>query len=331
MDERAAIECLSGDLSRRHRLVTAVSLQRFRAHKHSRYRFRHHLFQQFFYHQIDAVYRAHMHEAAGTALEALNREAHDGSGVPALRLAWHFDLAGLAERAAAYYLQAGNQAVLLCANEEAITLLARGLALLDSLPETPERIRLKLNFCLALVTPFNMARGFQAPERIHALERASQLSNHPALIDSPDRRKVLLAMAYYAFLSAQFGKAVAHSEQILCLAGRCEDEADVQLAHSMLGAALVMAGRLAEARDHLELALAHDDRRIHDQPNLALGIHIDVLSLGLQATALWLLGYPEQATRRLAEAEAVARESRYSSTMAFTLSIASLLFDVFGA
>ena len=131
VDESAIRQCLDGDLGDRHRLVAAVSLRRLGARKLSRYRFRHHLFQRYLYDHLDVVRRVNLHEAVGSALEALCGEAPDDLDALAPRLAWHFEMAGLLGRAATYYLQAGRRAARLAAHEDAIGHLTRGLALLE--------------------------------------------------------------------------------------------------------------------------------------------------------------------------------------------------------
>ena len=154
MDEPEILQCLEGDLGDRHRLVAAVSLQRLGARKLSHYRFRHHLFQQYLYDRLDTVRRAHLHEAIGNALDLLHVEAPNELEALSPRLAWHFEMAGTADRAAACHLQAGNRAARLAAHEEAINHLTCGLALLNGLPDSPERVRLKLDLQLAVISPY---------------------------------------------------------------------------------------------------------------------------------------------------------------------------------
>ena len=182
VDESAIRQCLDGDLGDRHRLVAAVSLRRLGARKLSRYRFRHHLFQRYLYDHLDVVRRVDLHEAVGSALETLCGEAPDDLDALAPRLAWHFEMAGLLDRAATYYLQAGRRAARLAAHEDAIGHLTRGLALLEGSARTrPNGSRLKLDLQLASISPSLLARGFWAPERVHTVAQAYELAEHPAL------------------------------------------------------------------------------------------------------------------------------------------------------
>ena len=107
---------LSAILDREHRLVVARGLRRLDGQRHSRYRFRHQLFQDYLYDSLDEAERAYLHEDVGAALEALYAGQ---TGAVAAQLARHFAEAGLNEKAADYFLQAGDAALSLLAFEEA--------------------------------------------------------------------------------------------------------------------------------------------------------------------------------------------------------------------
>ena len=215
VDESAIRQCLDGDLGDRHRLVAAVSLRRLGARKLSRYRFRHHLFQRYLYDHLDVVQRVNLHEAVGSAMEALCGEAPDDLDALAPRLAWHFEMAGILDRAATYYLQAGRRAARLAAHEDAIGHLTRGLALLEGAPDSPDVTRLKLELLLAIASPLVLARGFWSPERMRVLEQVYELAQHPALADSPERAAALAIVANFALWSAEPARALQLSEQLL--------------------------------------------------------------------------------------------------------------------
>lgn len=329
-EKRATVQCLSAELGQRQQLVAAVSVERLGAQKLSGYRFRHHLFQKYFYDHLDPIQRYHLHEAVGSAMEALYGEAPDRLSALAPRLAWHFEMAGLAERAAAYHLRAGSQAARVSAHTEAVAHLRRGLALLEPLPDTPERTRLKLDLYLAVAHPLSMMRGFWDPERIHALNCAYQLAQHADLSNSPERCAPLAAVAYFALWSAQTGDALAIGNDIRQLAEREQNEHATWIAHSLLGSTLAIRAELADARHHLDRALDGCERRGIDQLDLVIGVPVDVVSLCLRAVVLWLLGYPGHACDDAARALALARDSAHASALAFAHSATSLLLFVFG-
>jgi DNA-binding SARP family transcriptional activator len=316
-DHRTIVHCLSGDLSARHQLVTAASVQRLGTRRLSRYRFRHHLFQQYLYDHLDTVQRAHLHEAVGSALERLHEDAPDEPNGLAPRLAWHFEQAGLADRAAAYHLQAGSRAAQLSAHDEAIAHFKRGSALLESLPDSPERKRLKLELQLAAVSPLMIERGFWGSERLRALESAYEIAQNPVFDDSPERWKAQATVAHVAFWSAEVGRSLQLSQQTLRQAESNQDQQQLLLAHYLVGSSWYLIGDLARARDHLDQALALYHARGHNPLDLVLGIHVGVASLAYQSFVLWLQGYPDQARRMLQGALAAAQEGRHLTTLDF--------------
>ena len=65
-------------------------------------------------------------------------------------LAHHYTEAGLIEQAIPYWQQAGQRAIQRSANVEAISHLTKGLELLKTLPDTPERTQQELTLQIAL-------------------------------------------------------------------------------------------------------------------------------------------------------------------------------------
>jgi DNA-binding SARP family transcriptional activator len=137
-DERTMVRRLSSELDRKHRLVRAQAIERTGSRRVSRYRFRHHLFQRYLHDSLDEVERAYLHEDVGNALEELHGEQLSRIAGIAPQLAWHFQEAGIEDKAISYLLQAGERAVQMSAYQEALGHLNLGLELLMSLPDSPE-------------------------------------------------------------------------------------------------------------------------------------------------------------------------------------------------
>jgi DNA-binding SARP family transcriptional activator len=329
-NEPAVIQCLSSDLGDRRRLVSAVSIRRLGARKISRYRFRHNLFQRYLYDHMDPVRRAHLHEGIGDALESLLGETPQELREQASRLAWHFEMAGLADRAAAYRLQAGRLAAQLAAHEDAINHFTRGLALLEPLPDSVERARQKLDLQLAVISPLALARGFWAPERIDALDRAYHLSQQAVLRDSPERAAALAAVAYFSLWSAEPARTREMGEQLLSLAEQNQDPHQLLLAHCFMGCARWLQADTIAAREHLDRALACYVRGSQHPLHMLFGFHAGVMSMVWQSAVLWLLGYPDQAVRCLQEALGEAQEEDDPVTLAYAHSAAGLYLFLMG-
>jgi tetratricopeptide (TPR) repeat protein len=329
-NERMTLQCLSSDLAERHRLVAAVGLRRLGKGRLSRYRFRHHLFQKYLYDHLDAVRRADLHEAIGSALEEVYEETPEELDALAPRLAWHFEAAGLADRAARYHLQAGQRAAFLAAHEDAISHLTRGLALLEPLPDTPERASLKLDLLVALELPVGLAHSFWDSERIQAVEQAYELAHLPALEGSPQRGTALAAVASFAMWSGDLERALQIGSQLLGLAASGGDVHQRLVAHFLMGGVRYLRGELALAQEQLEEALALYDRGSFHPQDTVFGSHAGVLGLIWQSGVLWQLGYPDQGSRVLQEALAVSEVSNHAITLAFARASAAIILYVVG-
>src|SRR5207245_3325176 len=79
-------------------------------------------------------------------------------------VAHHYTEAGLTEQAIPYWQRAGQRAVERSANVEAIAHFTKGLELLKTLPDTPERAQQELTLQIALGVPLIAIEGFAAPE-----------------------------------------------------------------------------------------------------------------------------------------------------------------------
>jgi DNA-binding SARP family transcriptional activator/predicted ATPase len=325
LDEDEVVRRLSGPLSKQHRLVCAHSLERLGmgGQRLSRYRFRHYLFQKYLYSRLDEVERARLHEAVGKELEALYGEK---AVQLAVQLTYHFEAAGLADRAVDYLLQAGRRAFWLSANEEAIAHFTRGLALLETLPESPERIRREFGLQLALGAPLLTVRGWGAPERIRASARAYELGRE--IGETTSLLPALQALANSSRAQGEFEKSLYLGEQLLGLAQQAQDPVYIVAAHWTLGANHYYRGEFVMAREYLGRANARYDPQRHGSLSLATGADIGVHCRAWLACTLWALGYPEQALAWSQEALALAQELDHAPTLAAALTIAGSNFHL---
>lgn len=115
-EPRDVIRELSGPLEKRHGMVRALGLRRANGSRLAVYRFRHNLFQTWFYQQLDPIERAYLHEEIGRSLESLYASSPEEVAV---QLAWHFVQADQTEPALRYLLMAADRARATFANEEA--------------------------------------------------------------------------------------------------------------------------------------------------------------------------------------------------------------------
>ncbi len=321
VDEYQVLHWLSGPLSKRHRLVQATGVQWLDGQRLSHYRFRHYLFQRYLYNKLDPVERAHLHEAMGNVLEALYGERASELAVP---LAWHFEAAGMAAKAVGYLRQAGERAIRLSANEEAIGHLHRGLALLERLPEAPPRAQQELGLQLALGTALGMARGLGVPESGQAYARARALCQQVG--DTPQLFQALWALWRLYEVRAKLHRARELGEELLSMARRAQDTLLLLEAHQTLGTTLYYQGELGLAREHMEQGLRLYDPQQYRSHAVLHGQEDPVVSCLCElARTLWHLGYPDQAIAKMRKALTLAHELAHTHTQAFALANAIVL------
>jgi tetratricopeptide (TPR) repeat protein len=303
MSERQAVRELSGDLQRRHRLVSAEGLVQLGHLRLSLYRFLHNLFQQYLYGNLDEAERTFLHRDVGAVIEALFVGQVEEV---AAQLARHFEEGGVPDKAAAYRLQAGNQARFMSANQEAINHLTRGLELLSEVPSGAERMQLELGLQTSLGMTLITTQGYASPAVEKALVRARDVCQ--ALGDPPQAVPILTGLALFRMVRGELLQAHQEGEQLLRLAERIDDDGPILAAHALLGTITVYLGRLEDARVHLERAIALYDPPKHGELAYLYGQDPCVTAIAYLAWVLWLQGHPDQAVVQKDKALALATE-----------------------
>ena len=218
--EEDVVRRRSGSLRARHRLVEAVSLDRLGAsgQRLSTYRFRHVLLQLSAYGSLDAIERAMLHEATARAIEVLYGTDQAARPELAPELARHFDEASMPLQAARYRLEAGRWAARLVAHDEALVHLHRGLALLEQVAPSSERLHLELALWVAMANPAALQGGWRAPVFSEALTHLAELIDHPELADDPVRLVAQMMLALSNTWMADPERGWRGGEQLLSLA-----------------------------------------------------------------------------------------------------------------
>jgi predicted ATPase len=274
------------------------------------YMFKHALIRDAAYQSLLKSTRQQYHRQIAEVLEERFPETTETQ--PEL-LAYHCTEAGLTEQAVGYWQKAGEKAVQRSANVEAIAHLNKGLALLKTLPDTPERIRHELDLRIALGPPLIATKGYTVPEVGRTYARARDLCRH--IGETPQLFPVLRGLGLFYFVRAELQTARELGEQLLSLARRQHDSVLLLVAHVLLGQTLLQLGEFALAHLHLKQEMAFDPER---QQALAIryGVAPGVQSLIFTAQALWFLGYPDQTMRKGHEALELVRKLSHPHTLA---------------
>ena len=304
--ERDLLKILSQELDRQHRLVIEESNERVGRTRISRFRFRHQMLQKYFYDNLGESERELLHEDIAAALEDLYADKTDDIAV---QLARHYKQARLDDRAAAYFLQAGQRAYSVHAHREAITLAEKGLVSIERIDEVTEHaeILLELNLLLGdaqhhvgmfaesmdtFLKTAELATSFAAPD---ALARAALGYDEPRW-----RCNLLEPMAVKLLNQAldllDEGDSALRVDLIAHLARARQGSEPVENLLTMLDAAIDMARRIGEPRALIEalrtrLSIDRDPQRVHDRINLIDEILEIAQQIDNKQLLLELLGY----------------------------------------
>jgi predicted ATPase len=266
------------------------------------YIFKHALTHEVAYNSLLGERRQTLHERAGQAIEDLFGGRLDEH---LSELAHHYGHSRNTEKAIEYSRLAGERAVKLSANVEAISHLSRGLELLKTLPDTPRRTQQELALQVALGVPLRAVRGLAAPEVGRAYGRARELCEQVG--ETPEWVPVLRGLWEFYELRAEYKTAFDRAEELLRLAERVQDRALLLISHDALGDTSFWVGEFPAARAHLEEGVRLYDVEQHRSHAFLHGYDSGVACLCFGAYALWFLGYPDQALRRAGEAITLAR------------------------
>jgi TolB-like protein/predicted ATPase len=320
--DAAEVEERLDELDRVHAFVRMVREQEFPDRTLTpRYRFVHALYQNALYASLRPTRRALLSAAMAQALLGYYGEK---SVDVAAELALLLEAARDFAQASDYFLEAARNAARVFANQEAVVLARRGIELLASLPDTPERARKELALQITLGPALFATKDWTAPEVEMAYTRAHVLCRD--LGESPDLFPALWGLFLFRIARGEIQTALNQGGQLLGLAQRAQDPALLLQAHHALGPTYTLVGDWASARTHLDQAIAHYDPGEHRTHAFLYGGHDPcVCCLGFAAKSLWMLGYPEQALGRGREALALARELGHPASLAHAqLSVAIL-------
>ena len=287
---------------------------------HATYLFKHALIQDAAYQSLLRSTRQRHHQHIAQVVEA--RFADLCEMQPEL-LAHHYTESGMLAQAVPYWQRAGQRAIERSANLEAVAHLGKGLEVLRTLPDTPERTQQELDLQTTLGPVLMATKGFAAPEVEAAYARARELCRQVG--ETPQLFPVLHGLWRVYNMRAEFQTARELGEQLLALAERVRDAALLLEAHRALGQTTFWLGETALSRAHMEQGMALYDVQQHRSHTLLYGQDPGVVCQSFAAWALWLLGYPDQAQQRIDEALARAQELAHAFSLVYALTCAAIV------
>ena len=231
-------------------------------------------------------------------------------------LAHHFSEANEGERAVANFQKAGERSLRMCANEEAIARLTRGLEIVGAMPDGPEREQRELNLLMTMGPALIAIKGYAAPEVEPAYRRALALC--VALGDEEKQFSVLLGLSVFHYARADLLVSRSLAEQLVELAKTHQEPGCDLAAGRALGYAHAMLGDFEAARSCMERVSTSYDYAVHGAFAFRRGgsdFGVGALSMG--SWIHFALGYPDRAKDRCAQALALARKLGHPISEAF--------------
>jgi predicted ATPase len=299
------------------RLVEAELLYQRGVPPQATYTFKHALIQDTAYQSLLKITRQQYHQRIAHVL--VERFPETVGTQPEL-VAYHYTEAGLMAQAVPHWQRAGQRAMGRSAYMEAVTHLTKGLEVLNTLPDTSMRAQRELNLQLALGRGLIITKGYAAPEVEYIYTRAYTLCQQ--IEDASQLFNALRGLWNFYIARAQLQTAQELGMQLLDLAQRLQAPALLLAAHLALGQTAVHLGIIAQAHTHfghvVDLYNPQESRRYAVQDPL-------VTCHSYAAHALWHLGYPDQARKRINEALTLARELSSPYSLVFALTTAGAI------
>jgi len=262
--------------------------------------------------------RKALHERTAQAIESLFADRLDAH---VNQLAHHYSNSANIAKAMKYLTLAGQQASQRSAYLEAISNLKKGLDLLKTLPETPERDRQELALQTALGPSLMEAKGDASPETEAAYSRGAALSEKLGETSGHFWSQEGLFLSY--MVGGQLQTAQEIAKHLLDLAKASNDRDQLFAAHGFFGIGAFWLGDLAVASSHFDQSLAHFDPPRQRHIAFRHGMDFGAGFTGYSALPLWMLGYPDKSIQRTQRALAIAQERSHVSSVAMALAHAA--------
>ncbi len=305
------------------RLLASDLLQLEGADARGEYSFRHALIQEAAYESLLRSRRAALH---GRVAAHLERELPEVAAAQPERLAHHLCEAGAFAASIDAWERAGVKATERSAAQEAIQHLGRGLALIERLPQGPERIERELRLQIALGVPLQAVRGYTSPEVEAALARARELCEQVG--DTSQLFPVVAGLSALYLVRGRVFLGRSLAEQAFRLAERSDEVMLRVWAHYSLSITHLYLGHFEEARCFAEAGIALAGGRepgslgARYAGDPAIDCHV------VAAQALWILGRTRDARAVQQAGLALARRLGQPLCLAYVTLQGSILHQM---
>ncbi len=279
------------------------------------YIFKHALVQDTAHESLLVSKRQQLHARIAEVLEA------SPDSEPAV-LARHFSSAGLAEKAATYFLGAGGRALTVSALPEASSELEMGLQEIAALAPSTERNRLELDLRIALGASRIAYRGWPHPSVAVAYEPAFELAEK--LEDQQALGVILWGLCVHYWTRAEFPETHTWLSRLEASADHSDDSELSVVRDMTAGCQYFWESEYDRAYGYTaHIRKTYDERR---HTSIAARTNHDPLCFSLHwagSLLQWIIGYPDRGLEMVNEAHELARRINHPFNTAFALTAGS--------
>lgn len=289
------------------------------------YDFSHDRLREGAYTNLSTARRRLFHRRVASALEhvfAANLDSVSG------QIATHYDRAGVAEKAIAYYLRAAGVAQETFSFDAVIDLANSALDLLATQPDTPDRAQVEYSLLMMLVLARQMSRGYVDHISEQLLLRADLLCTQ--LGDPVKTITVLSALWLPSHLRGDMAQAWQIAERLEQVVRQTAATWYSTVVHFSLVGTAFFRGDLTTTERYIERGLALDDEQHYALQMRTFGYIPGVAIRAYGSHNAWLRGYPNIAFARGLEALELANASGQAANRAFVLSMMTVLYQLCG-
>ena len=282
----------------------------------AKYTFKHALIQEAAYESLLKGTRRKLHLHIAEVLE--RRFPSTVESEPEL-IGYHYTQTAHPQRAIPYWQKAGQRALKRSANPEAISHLTKGLTLLKTLPEDPERDQKELAMQVGLSPAYMITKGWGAVEVEQCSKRAQALSQK--LGDGQSLYAATWGLCFNYFMRGQLNVSLKTGEEVCQMAYATELPILKVGAHHAIGYSHHYRGEFTESRKHAEMGIALFNI---EQERSIIGLFQLSSTVALHefcGSSKWMLGLPDSGLKHVQEAIDLAEKLEHPPSIAFAYGI----------
>jgi class 3 adenylate cyclase/predicted ATPase len=276
----------------------------------------------------DSLLKTKRHELHAQIADTLEQRFSSIVVLEPETLAQHLTSAGIHERAAPYWLRAGERALGTVALVEAVGHLAKALSAVNTLPNSTERERNELRIRLPLSTAYLSLLGWAAIEVAQTLEPARELAIR--LNENDQLIPILYYIWFHHLMRCEYGKCRNIVGELDVLAQSPGDSSTSVIAGMTAALTFFFSGEIGQASQAADRVFKAYEPEGHRQLVHIYNHDPKCLTLVWAGYWLWAMGYPDKARQAAKEQLEISRRLEHPFNLFVALSVGTVGLTVCG-